>query len=140
MEVLDLEVCDFVQFRPGDAWTVTEYDCVEVRRDREWFKTHLATLEEFWQQVLRVRAHVLDERTVLENLAATVIQCAHRQFREQICRPATDRHKEATRNLKMAICKFRKARAPPTESLPPRKRRKVVEVTIEDENAYAIVD
>lgn len=52
MEVLDLEVCDFVQYKSGHSiWTEEVLDITEVRRDREWFAEHIGTLETFWERI-----------------------------------------------------------------------------------------
>lgn len=55
MEVLDLEVCDFIQYRPEPL----EYQVTEVKRDREWFKDRVDKLESFWMEVLHRREHGL---------------------------------------------------------------------------------
>jgi len=49
LEVLDLEVCDFIQYRPGPP---EEFEVTEVKRDREWFERILPIAKAFWDQVL----------------------------------------------------------------------------------------
>lgn len=51
MEVLDLEMCDYVEFKPDSR----EMRIFKVPRDREWFKTHLETFRDFWNEVLERR-------------------------------------------------------------------------------------
>lgn len=142
MEILDLEVCDFVQYRPGSAWDAPILDILEVPRDREWFRNSLPVLRLFWDKVLRVRKEIADSQEILENQAAALIQCAHRVFRERVCRPEGDRLKEATRNFEVARGLFRENRAPPEE--PPKKRRRkqrVVEIDLSTPGSdYAIDD
>jgi putative phage-type endonuclease len=57
MEVLNLEECDFIQYRPEPL----EYVVVNVKRDREWFKERLPKLQAFWDEVLYKREHGLCE-------------------------------------------------------------------------------
>jgi putative phage-type endonuclease len=52
LEVLDLEVCDFIQYRPGPP---EEFVVTEVARDREWFERILPKAERFWNRVLEKR-------------------------------------------------------------------------------------
>jgi len=52
MEILDLDVCDFVQYRPASAFMDAEFDILEVPRDRAWFTQHVPILAEFWQSVV----------------------------------------------------------------------------------------
>lgn len=49
LEVLDLEVCDFIQYRPGPP---EEFEVTEVVRDRAWFERILPIAKAFWDQVL----------------------------------------------------------------------------------------
>jgi putative phage-type endonuclease len=52
LEVLDLEVCDFIQYRPGPP---EEFVVTEVERDREWFERILPKAQRFWNLVLEKR-------------------------------------------------------------------------------------
>ena len=58
LEILDLEVCDFIQYRPGPP---EEFQVTEVVRDREWFREILPVAQAFWTTVLDRRAHGLCE-------------------------------------------------------------------------------
>ena len=58
LEILDLDVCDFVQYRPGPP---DEFMITRVDRDRTWFDTHLATMQKFWDRVLATRENGLCE-------------------------------------------------------------------------------
>jgi len=57
MEVLDLDDCDFIQYRPDPY----EYVVVNVPRDRQWFSDRLPKLREFWEEVLNKRNNGLCE-------------------------------------------------------------------------------
>lgn len=82
LEILDFEVCDFVQYRPATTkmlptkgpWTehgmpplnaivpVDEIFMVtRIQRDREWFTKHLQTMQKFWDGVVRAREKGLCE-------------------------------------------------------------------------------
>jgi putative phage-type endonuclease len=65
LEITDLDECDFVQYRPGDANSVPpkaeEFVVVRVHRDREWFARVLPALEVVWQRVLKGRTEGLCE-------------------------------------------------------------------------------
>lgn len=57
MEVLNLEECDFIQYRPEPF----EYVVVNIKRDRSWFAERLPKLQAFWDEVLHKREHGLCE-------------------------------------------------------------------------------
>ena len=57
LDVLDLEECDFIQYRPDPY----EFVVVKVKRDREWFAEKLPIMKAFWDQVLWAREHGLSE-------------------------------------------------------------------------------
>ena len=52
LEIMDLEVCDFVQYKEGPP---EEFVVVEVQRDREWFAKYLPVMEAFWDKVIEFR-------------------------------------------------------------------------------------
>ena len=56
---LDLEEADFIQYKPAETnWPKPEeFDVVNVKRDREWWKTNLPIMDEFWKKVLYFREH-----------------------------------------------------------------------------------
>jgi len=60
MEILDLEEADFIQYKPAVTnWPKPEeFDVVNVKRDREWWKTYLPVMREFWDKVLYFREHI----------------------------------------------------------------------------------
>ena len=60
MEILDLEEADFIQYKPADTnWPLPEeFDVVNVKRDREWWKTNLPIMRAFWDKVLYFREHL----------------------------------------------------------------------------------
>lgn len=57
LEVLDLEECDFIQYRPDPF----EFVVVNVKRDREWFAEKLPIMKAFWDDVLDKRTNGLCE-------------------------------------------------------------------------------
>ena len=60
MEILDLESADFIQYKPAATnWPKPEeFDVVNVPRDREWFKTYMPVMKEFWDKVVYYREHI----------------------------------------------------------------------------------
>lgn len=52
MEILNLELCDFVQYRPGDP---VEYLVMQIYRDRDWFEKTLPKLKNTWDEIVRKR-------------------------------------------------------------------------------------
>ena len=59
MEVLDLEVCDFVQYRPESITypQPSEFVVVEIKRDREWWAKYKPVMKSFWEKVIWHRAN-----------------------------------------------------------------------------------
>ena len=57
MDILGLEVCDFIQYRPDPY----EFVVTRVERDREWFAQKLPIMKAFWDEVLYKREHGLCE-------------------------------------------------------------------------------
>lgn len=59
MEILDLEVCDFIQYKPMElTWPEEpQFSVVSVERDREWFSGNLPIMQNFWDRVLWHREH-----------------------------------------------------------------------------------
>ena len=48
LEVLDLEVCHFIQYRPGKGELLPmELEVTVVHRDREWFESYLPIMQKF---------------------------------------------------------------------------------------------
>jgi putative phage-type endonuclease len=62
MEILDLEECDFIQYKAADFnWPKPEELVVtRVPRDRGWFEKYLPVMETFWQKVLHHREHGIE--------------------------------------------------------------------------------
>jgi putative phage-type endonuclease len=63
MEILDLEECDFIQYKPSElTWPqASEFNVVNVKRDREWFKEQLPVMDAFWKRVLWHREHGVED-------------------------------------------------------------------------------
>ena len=57
MDVLDLEECDFIQYRPDPY----EFVVVNIKRDRDWFAEKMPIMKKFWQKVLDGRESGLSE-------------------------------------------------------------------------------
>jgi putative phage-type endonuclease len=59
MEILDLEECDFIQYKPEElTWpNPPEFIVTNVKRSREWFEQYLPVMDAFWQRVLWHREH-----------------------------------------------------------------------------------
>jgi hypothetical protein len=70
LEILDLEVCDFVQYRPGPP---EEFQVTEVVRDRDWFERVLPVAEAFWNVVLDRRVHGICEITEEEDEVKEIV-------------------------------------------------------------------
>jgi len=62
LEIMDLEVCDFLQYKVGPP---EEYVIVEVQRDREWFAKYLPVMKAFWDRVLEHRQKGMCEVNLL---------------------------------------------------------------------------
>lgn len=69
LEVLDLDVCDFIQYRPGPP---EEFVVTTVNRDPEWFQRVLPRAKQFWDTVLQKRKNGLCE--IVEDVRAYVCE------------------------------------------------------------------
>ena len=63
MEVLDLDLAVFIQYKPMEiTWPAEpEFVVTEVPRDRKWFADRLPIMDEFWKKVLWHREHGCEE-------------------------------------------------------------------------------
>lgn len=63
MEILDLEVCDFIQYKPISITypEPAEFVVVSVERDRNWFTENFPIMRGFWDRVLWYREHGCQE-------------------------------------------------------------------------------
>lgn len=50
-----IEKSDNIVFIREIYWELTEYSCIEVKRDPKWLPTHYPELERFWNEVLELR-------------------------------------------------------------------------------------
>ena len=59
MEILNLEECDFIQYKPEElTWpNPSEFVVTNVKRSREWFEEQLPVMDAFWKRVLWYRAN-----------------------------------------------------------------------------------
>jgi len=55
MEILNLDECDFIQYRPEENGKPEEFLVTNVKRDREWFQMYLPVMKAFWDQVIEGR-------------------------------------------------------------------------------------
>lgn len=67
MEILDLEVCDFIQYRPEPY----EFVVTRINRDRDWFQRSLPIMRDFWNRVIERRklplCEIRDESQPINN-------------------------------------------------------------------------
>lgn len=61
LEILDIEECDFIQYRPGVDGGDHTFNVVIVKRDHEWFPKYLPVMTAFWDKVLHGQKHGLCE-------------------------------------------------------------------------------
>jgi putative phage-type endonuclease len=63
MEILDLEECDFIQYKPEElTWpNPAEFMVTNVKRSREWFQEQLPVMDAFWKRVLWHREHGVED-------------------------------------------------------------------------------
>ena len=59
MDILDLEECDFIQYKPAELTfpLPEEFTIVNIKRDRDWFSHYLPIMRDFWDKVLHHRKH-----------------------------------------------------------------------------------
>ena len=67
LEICNLEIAHFIEFVPGNSDDSYEINIVEVLRDREWFKTNLVIIKEFWDSVLKYREIGIKEHPKYKN-------------------------------------------------------------------------
>lgn len=63
MDILDLEVCDFIQYKPAELTFPhpEEFEVVTIERDRDWFATYMPVMKDLWDKVLWHREHGCEE-------------------------------------------------------------------------------
>ena len=61
LEICNLELAHFIEFIPGNSDDNFVINIVDVKRDREWFKTELPKIKEFWDSVLKYRSEGIDK-------------------------------------------------------------------------------
>jgi putative phage-type endonuclease len=63
MEILNLESCDFIQYKPEElTWpNPPEFMVTHVKRDRQWFEEKLPIMDAFWKRVLWHREHGVED-------------------------------------------------------------------------------
>lgn len=56
MWILDLEVCDFIEYVPETTWDIEQFWIVSVRRCNNFWARNLPKLQRFWDEVLEIQA------------------------------------------------------------------------------------
>lgn len=59
LHILDLEACDFVQYRPEQTWNPEEFQVTRIDRDPNWLRLYLPemrTFREEWMHELAIKA------------------------------------------------------------------------------------
>lgn len=51
LEVLNLELAHFVEYRPETTFSAKEFQVTEVYRDRDWFEKHLPLMRSFCDEL-----------------------------------------------------------------------------------------
>lgn len=72
LEVLDLEVAHFVQYRPATTWTEEEFDLTVVPRDRQWFHNSLPVFAKFYNEWQALKQKLDDESPEASALRAAL--------------------------------------------------------------------
>ena len=62
MEVLGLDECDFIQYKPAEYnWpSPEEFVVINVKRDHYWFEKYLPVMDKFWKDVLFYRENGIE--------------------------------------------------------------------------------
>ena len=78
MEILNLEECYFIQYKPAEiTWPgPVEFVVVHVLRDRQWFADSLPVLQAFWEKVLWHREHGCADIMPKTRVSKTVVALA----------------------------------------------------------------
>ena len=58
MNILNLDVCDFIEYVPGTTWTHEIFQVVTIYRDRQWWSDIFPQLAEFWRDVEYARVRI----------------------------------------------------------------------------------
>lgn len=51
LEILDLELAHFVEYRPETTFSAKEFQVVEIQRDRGWFAAHFPCMRAFCDEL-----------------------------------------------------------------------------------------
>lgn len=60
LEILDLEECDFIQYKPAGE-KPEEFNVVRIQRSRQWFAESLPVMQAFWERVQAAKRNGLCE-------------------------------------------------------------------------------
>lgn len=66
LEVLDLEVAHFVEYRPETTFSAQEFVVAEVNRDKEWFAKYLPAMISFHAALIMMDAPLAVQPTIRE--------------------------------------------------------------------------
>ena len=80
LEIMDLDECDFIQYRPeGTNGSPEEFVVVRVPRDRAWFPKHLPAMQKAWNHILKGRSvglcGIIDDPVPFDPQFKTKIEC-----------------------------------------------------------------
>jgi putative phage-type endonuclease len=87
MEIMDLEVCDFIQYKPECiTWPAPrEFTVVTVERERDWFEHNLPIMRDFWTKVLWHREHGTEGLTKVRKKRAVSPKAAPPTLVPEVC-------------------------------------------------------
>ena len=60
LEICDLEMAHFIEYKPGKSDEDYIINIVEVKRDREWFSKEMPKMKAFWEDVLFYRKNGIE--------------------------------------------------------------------------------
>jgi putative phage-type endonuclease len=78
LEILDLEECDFIEYKPPSLSTEEQFVVKRVSRDRDWFAKYLPIMERVWKRIVIGRQFGLCEIEGDEEIYCDVIN-------EEVC-------------------------------------------------------
>jgi len=132
LEILDLDVCDFVQYKPADPrWGPMQYDRLVIKRDKRWFAQKLPILQDYWNRVVLERSR----EEVYQDAAAILLQ---RRARLLLLKTRVRGLETSIKEAEAAFKRVRSSITPPTrnQEMSSRakricSRKRVLEVEVE---------
>ena len=99
LDIADLEVCMFVQYRPAGKRSAQKLDILEVERDRTYMETRMPILHNFYLEL----QHWRQTKEKLIGEAAKVIQSGWRLHKAKTIHDAAIKNAAVTRMLENSI-------------------------------------